>query len=558
MLQTLRIRNLALLEEAVLEFDAGFTAVTGETGAGKSVLLGALALLAGARADKTAIGLAGESCSVEGVLFLEETGSLDETLASLGLPLCEEGALVLSRSLAHSRASQVQINGRMTTLANLREISDAWIDFHGPGEPQKLFHVKWQLELLDRFARHDTLGQEFRSAYRQWRQTLRELEEVRDRDHLEPEEITLLRREIERIDGLDLSPDSVAALERDFHRLTHAQEVLSLADNAARGLGSGKEGAATRMGHHLQDAREISHRIPEAEELERRLESLIIEMADLSEEFGEIARSCTFEESEAQEIQQRMQTWLSLQRKYGGSLESVLEHRDKLRRKLAMQDDMEGVLFRLEREAEESKKIARKLAQTLREGREKAARTLETEAGRLLQSLGFRKARFSIEVVTESELTEHGDSTCRFLFAPNAGQPLLPLDKIASSGEIARVMLALKAVLARVDCTPVLVFDEVDANVGGEIGRAVGKELAALGARHQVFCVTHLPQVAALAPQHFVVTKEQTDQATHVAIDPIHADAKARLTEIARMLGDRSSKSARQHAAQLLAGDAAV
>ncbi|MEM8868685.1 MAG: DNA repair protein RecN, partial [Verrucomicrobiota bacterium] len=177
---------------------------------------------------------------------------------------------------------------------------------------------------------------------------------------------------------------------------------------------------------------------------------------------------------------------------------------------------------------------------------------LSSKAEALLKSLGFKKAQLRIEVLSESELHDYGDSRCSFQFAPNAGQERLPLNKIASSGETARVMLALKTVLAETDSTPLLVFDEVDANVGGEVGRSVGAELARLAGQHQVFCVTHLPQVASLADSHFVVTKTQSDEATSVSIAPIHVDRSQRLAELARMLGDRSSASALAHAEELL------
>jgi DNA repair protein RecN (Recombination protein N) len=248
-----------------------------------------------------------------------------------------------------------------------------------------------------------------------------------------------------------------------------------------------------------------------------------------------------------------MNLWLEFRRKYGPGADSVREKREALRRRLASQGDVEARVTKLKAEAAKVEKDLRKQADVLRASRTKAADKLAAAARKMLGSLGFKKADLRIEVAT-AELGPHGADAVRFLFCPNAGQDLLPLDQIASSGEAARVMLALKTVLAAVDRTPVLVFDEVDANVGGEIGAQVGRELAALGKGHQVFCVTHLPQVAALGHAHLVVTKTQDDKSTTVEIAPVHGKRKDRESELARMLGDRASKVALSHARELLDG----
>ena len=254
-------------------------------------------------------------------------------------------------------------------------------------------------------------------------------------------------------------------------------------------------------------------------------------------------------------LEERMDLWQTLKRKYGGTVASVLKRREAMWDRLQSQGDIEGTLVRLTAEAKRIETGLIAMAGELRTQRLKAARALGREGGRLINELGFKKAQLEIEVVSEDRLKEYGDTRVSILFSPNPGQVPLALNKIASSGEIARVMLALKTVLAKVDATPVLVFDEVDANVGGEIARTVGLKLAQLGAEgHQVFCITHLPQVASTAKQHFVVRKEQTDDATWVEIHSIGEDSEARLSELTRMLGDRDSQSGRKHAEALLEG----
>jgi DNA repair protein RecN (Recombination protein N) len=554
MLQFLRIHNLALLERAELEFGPGFTAVTGETGAGKSVLLGALSLLAGNRADKSVIRQGAEACDVEGVLSFADSARarVDALLEKLGLPACDEGALVLRRSLAQTKAPRIQINGALATLGALQELGETWVDFHGPGEPQKLFQEKHQREMLDAFAGLDETVAKFAANYEIWREGLREAEELSGAGRLSPDELEFIRLQIARIDQLDPTPESLAALERDFTRLSKAQELGVLAAQLESGL-SGEEGLAGKLPPLVRAARELAALDATAAPLAQRFEAAVLELQDLGGDFGRLVAGLDFDEETARGLQERMSLWLELQRRYGADPTALRAKRDELSRKAGAQSDIEGTLAKLAAESAAREKSLRTAAAKLRAARTAAAETLEKKAARLLKALGFKQAGLQITVAPAPELREHGDSRVEILFAPNPGQEPLPLNKIASSGETARVMLALKAVLAEADATPLLVFDEVDANVGGEIGAAVGKELAALGARHQVFCVTHLPQVAARAGRHLVVEKHHAARATSVALREVHGDAAARVDELARMLGDRSAKSAQQHARTLLA-----
>jgi DNA repair protein RecN (Recombination protein N) len=241
-----------------------------------------------------------------------------------------------------------------------------------------------------------------------------------------------------------------------------------------------------------------------------------------------------------------------VRRKYGGELSAVIEAREEMRRRLEVQGDLEGTLAKLEQQVAETHRAAKKKSATLRTLREKAAKELAKVAAKGIAQLGFKKADFQVRVVPLPELGPTGDCGAEFLFSPNVGEAPLPLNRVASSGELARVMLALKTVLADLDEVPLLVFDEVDANVGGEIGRVVGEKMAEIAKNHQVLCVTHLPQVAAQATCHLVVTKDQSKDRAVVTIEPIQASRKARVSELARMLGDSKAKSALAHAEELL------
>lgn len=552
MLQILRIENLALMERATLEFAGGFTAVTGETGAGKSVLLGALSLLSGNRADKSLIRQGEVRCVVEAVLDIRRTGKrLERMLAEAELPACEEGQLLLKRIIERERPSRVMINGGLATLGQLQQMSFAWIDFHGPGEPQKLFHEAEQLQLLDLFAGNREQLAQYRRGYADYRASLARLEELQTEESLSPDEAAFLRSQVEGIDDLKLSAARVEQLEQNYQRLSHANEWRDLVERIG-GVFGAEDGLTDQLRSCVGNAQRLAQIDGEMRPLADRIESLMIELDDLAEEFNSLAENPELGEDDARQIEQDMENWLSLSRKYGPAVERVLARREAMAAKLSLQGNLKGVVAEQQAIISKQDKALRVVAAELKTARQKAAQQLSRQAEKLLRELGFKHPRLQIEVFSENELGQAGDSGCRITFAPNPGMQPAPLNKIASSGEMARVMLALKSVMAATDATPVLVFDEVDSNIGGEVASAVARLLKALGQQHQVFCITHLPQVASSADHHFVVSKEQSTESTSVDISCIDNHTTARLDEFARMLGDRNSSSARQHAASLL------
>jgi len=551
MIRRLQIRDLALMDRTELELGSGFTVVTGETGAGKSVLLGALSLLAGNRAAKTIVRKGAEECSVEAELETDGDKRFDEILKSLDLPVCDDGLLILKRSVHATKAGRISINGGSATLTQLQQLGELWIDFHGPGEPQKLMRAETQLEMLDLHAGLASALATYRTGWRLRNDLLREAAEAATAERLSEDEAAFLRSQLDKLDSLDLSEEAITKLERDHARSSRAQELAALLGQLESGLGS--DGLGEVMPKLLKAGDDIARIDADAEALRDRLNSLGAEAEDIRADFARLGRGLSSDDESAAELEGKMNLWLEFRRKYGPGAEAVREKREALRRRLASQGDVEARVTKLKADAAKVEKDLRKQAEALRAARTKAAEKLATAARKMLGSLGFKKADLRIEVGV-AELGPYGADAVRFLFCPNAGQDLLPLDQIASSGEAARVMLALKTVLAAVDRTPVLVFDEVDANVGGEIGAQVGRELAALGKGHQVFCVTHLPQVAALGHAHLVVTKTQDDKSTTVEISPVHGKRKDRESELARMLGDRASKVALSHARELLDG----
>ena len=551
MIEYLRIENLALLERAEIDFTEGFTAVTGETGAGKSVLLGALAMLSGARCGKEAVGGHSDTCRVEAVLRFKDTSKIDKLLESSGLPPCEDGTLLISRVVGISKPSRAFVNSSPAPLSFLSKLGGYWIDFHGPGEPQKLFSRKNQLEMLDTFAGDSQLLEEYMRIYSERRQMLSNIESLSQTKSLGEDEIEFLRSRIAAIDAVNPTEESIAELEEKSKLAEAASDIVEKSSAVAEAI-DGDGGILEKLAAASKFASEISRFSAAAESLSERLRGVGLELADISSEYGNLARSSNMDEAQIETVRRKMTDWLGLCRKFGNSVESVLSARREMAAKIENQSDVRATMEKLRRRADELLESLVPIAEKILKAREKAAKKLAERASKTLLGLGIKNARFDISISAESEPSPDCGSSCEFMFMANPGQPLLPLAKIASSGELARVMLALKTTLADADATPLLVFDEVDANVGGEIGAEVGKRLAELSKGHQVFCVTHLPQVAACANGHFLVEKFQTKTSTSVSIARIDGDKKRRVSELARMLGDRNSESAVAHAQKLL------
>ncbi len=551
MIEFLKISNLALLEEARLEFSNGFTAVTGETGAGKSVMLGALSLLAGNRCGKEIIRTDADSCKVEAIISFEETSDLDNFLENNGLKKCDEGALVIARTINREKTSRAFVNGSLAPLSVLAELGSRWIDFHGPREPQKLFSAKHQLAMLDNFCVSKELRAKYLSLYLERESILKDIESLANSKKLTPEEIDFLKSQIASIDTLNPTEESISELENASKIAEMASDIVEKSNAIFNAL-EGDEGAnfaiaqANKMAGDIEDASEDTRL------LASRLANVSVEISDIAEEYARLARSCDMSENDIEKTRKQMSDWLSLSRKYGATPALVQEARANMLKKIETQSDVKASIKNLEKHADEILENIKPIAKEIFESRKIGAEKLAKQAGKVLSRLGFKNAEFFIEVTKQQTPSPDCGSICEFKFSANSGQTPQALAKIASSGELARVMLALKTVLAEADDTPVLVFDEVDANVGGEIGAEVGKELAKLAEKRQVFCVTHLPQVAAKASNHFLVEKTQTKTSTSISISQIGDDKERRIAELARMLGDRKSESALVHAEELL------
>lgn len=548
MLRSLRIRNLALVEELEWEIPPGFTAVTGETGAGKSVIIGALKFLLGERADRGAVRSGASSAGIEAVFFLEETSEIDALLEESGVDACQEGELILKRSIAAEGAGRQFINGSPCNLSVLKELGALLVDLHGPHDHQSLFSRSAQTMLLDRYAEALPLRETYMRCRTEWNAAKRELQELENGDAGE-HRLARLREEVAEISAAGLQPGEEEALAIRYRAASNSRRLIELCSAAANRLDGEDHGAthdiaeAVRMLRDLSrlDDRGVSH-LDSLEKIASDLDSLVSALRDHAE-------SIEVDAGELLALEERMNLLATLRRKYGPSLENVIARGEDAARELERLSGLDE--FRAAAKLRHDEAFARleKASDQLGKARRESSGKLSARVRAELSDLGFRQAGFEITLDDVGEPGPEGPLLAEFLFAPNPGEPAQPLRSIASSGEISRVMLALKSALAGQDRIPLLVFDEIDANVGGEIATRVAGKMRELGTGHQVLCITHLPQVAAAASSQFLVIKSVADGRTGTRLEPVVGDD--RVSEIARMLGGVTD-SARIHAATLL------
>ena len=548
-LASLRIRNLALVEDLLWEPRSGFVVITGETGAGKSILVGGVKLLVGERADKSVIRSGCESCTVEGVFLLAKSSPLHALLDEGGVEPCEQGRLIIRRTLTANGSGKQFANGSACTLALLRQIGDLLMDLHGPHDHQSLFSKDQQLLLVDGFAGADPLRLAYSAARKEWMGLAGEKQRLTEDAAALARELDLLAHQTEEIGLATLQPGEEEPLLARQKASANGQRISEICAELTALASESDDSLTSRLGDVNRLAKELHRLDPQGGGLEKSAAGLFESLQDFAREVDRYAAAIEADPAELSKIESRLDALQSLKRKYGATVEDVIAFGEQASARLTELRNRE------EREAGLDAEIARasaamdSAAEKLTGARRSAAPKLTTLVKRHLADLGFSKSGFSISLDPLDEPGLLGREAAEFLFSPNPGEPERPLRAIASSGEISRVMLAIKTALAAQDSVPVLIFDEIDANVGGEIGAKVGAKMKELGESHQVFCITHLPQVAALAASHFIVAKDTSGKRTSTSLT--EAEGPAREAEVARMLGGNAT-SALSHAKSLL------
>lgn len=549
MLISLRIKNLALASDLIVELGPGYNAITGETGAGKSLLIGGLNLVLGERADRTLIRSGADSCAVEASFDVSSVaGPVGSLLADNGLEPCEDNLLLIKRTLTSAGANRQFVNGSPTTLTTLASLGSLLVDIHGPHDHQSLLHPAQQLEILDSFG--NLTAQQAAVALL-----------VRERDSLEAakialivdetvyaQQLDLLRFQATEIETAQLRPEEESEIEVEYRRTKNAVRLVDLAQSGLSILDAEEISLLTQLRSLGKVVLELRKLDPETDHMAGIHQQTMDQLAELRDELSSYTERLDIDPARVAEIEDRVTLFQNLKRKYGANLADVIEFGHQARRKLAALEQRDAEVQRLNSEILQITESLRKTANALTIARNKILPKLNLGVVQQLQDLGFRQSHFEV-TLSPSNMSPTGADAAEFLFAPNPGEPPQPLRAIASSGEMARVMLAIKTVLAAQDQIPLLIFDEVDANVGGETARVVGEKMQQIGKQRQVLCITHLPPVAAVAAQHFVVEKEMSDGRTISKITRL--DHEQRITELARMLGGQTS-AARQHAEEML------
>ena len=547
-LTLLRIKNLALVEELEWQIEPGFIAVTGETGAGKSIIIGALQLLLGERADKSLIRTGAELCTVEAVFSGNDLQKLNPELVEAGIEPCEND-LILKRTLSSTGTNRQFINGSTTTLSVLKNIGDELVDLHGPHDHQSLLSPERQLSLLDSFARAEEQLEEYRKHYQQLQTLLAEHGALNTAETARGQELDLLRHQVAEIKSANLVAGEEEEIEKRYKLASNSKRLIELASAIANKLSEADDSVLSHLAETQRLLRELEKIDSSIAQFSSAHAATVVELSEIARELSSYAEKLDLDPEQLAALDQRVSLFETLKRKYGGSIGEVIAFGERAAERMQKIEGRDAELERLAKEITNLRAKMNRGGEALRKLRTKAAPKLSENIRRNLRDLGFRQSEFEAKLSALDEPRPDGFDSVELLFSPNPGEPLKPLRAIASSGEISRLMLAIKSALAAHDAIPLLVFDEIDTNVGGEIAHAVGAKMQTLGRDHQVICITHLPQVAANASSHFVVTKDVARGRTFSNLHEI--SGKARQEEIARMLGGKSD-SALKLAASLL------
>jgi DNA repair protein RecN (Recombination protein N) len=550
MISLLKIKNVALAGSTTVEFGPGLNVITGETGAGKSILIGALGLLLGNRADKSLIRSGEDACGAEALFSLKDVDALNELLTEYGIEPCEDGQLIVRRIVKMEGAGQNWVNGSPVTLQVLKKLGDYLVDIHGPHDHQSLLAPETQLEILDAFGHLWKEREDYEEQYEVLRSLDKKIDELTGNAEDFAEQMDRLTYRIKEIEEADLEDNEEEQLLREHTLLGNAQRIQELGNEAVVGLMEGDETVFDRLSACRQSVRRLQGLLPDADAWLDEMDRIIIQVQELNNDMSGVLSEISHSPERLAWLDERLALFQKLKHKYGPEIEDVMRVFEEASERLRELEGREERLRELEQEKKAVYTQLEKAAEALRIKRMEAAEQLSADVQRELQALGLKDSRFTT-AFTQTEPRPVGMDSIEFEFAPNKGENKQPLRLTASSGEMSRVMLAVKTVLAAHDRIPVLVFDEIDSNVGGETASAVGAKLQDVSANHQVICITHFPQVAVFGKTHLAVEKYQENGRTFSGVRTL--DAEERVEEIARMLGGRDlTASTLAHARELI------
>lgn len=560
MLRELAVQNLALIEDVRVELHPGFCAWTGETGAGKSLLLGALGLLLGERGNADLIRTGADELRVTGRFDLSRSEQRAVASEILQSPV-EEDDLILTRRLSRSGRSSALVNEMPVAVGTLKRIGEMLVDVHGQRESYSLLQPAYQLELLDAFGRLTDPRKKYEGYANTVRDLRRKYKELSDAQVIRQRDLALCRFEREELDNAKIQPGELPALAKERETLVHAQSLAQFTGTVAARLADDEGAVDEILGRLLKEANRWSALHPKLQEVSQRLETLRPEVQDLAETCRDLSERFEANPDRLDEVEKRIALLKKLQSRYGKTPDELISYRETLDAKESILQRQEDDLAGIDEELRLAYTAMKEAAVALSKARAKVAKRLASDAQKHLVDLGMPKAKLdaAIELISlpddpmEGDIPTSGVDQLELMLTANPGEPARPLRKVASGGEMSRTMLAIKTVLAAHNPVRTLVvFDEIDANVGGRLGDVLGQKLSALGRSHQVLCVTHLPQVASYAEYQWTIRKAATTKRTATTIAPLETE-EARIEELALMLrGESRSETTRKEAAEML------
>ena len=556
MLTELRITNFAVIERLSLIIDSGFTVLTGETGTGKSLLIDAVALLVGGRASSDQIRFGEDEAQLEASFEIPLTHPLLQRLRVREVLGPQDSQLIIRRIIARSGKNRVYLNGVLSPVHVLEEFAGTLIDIHGQHDQQSLLSNSAQLEVLDAFGRLLDLRSQYRSTHREWVRFREERAELAARLQQQTQQEDLLRFQQQELDEAACRIGEEELLQAERHRLGSSRRLVELASEAQERIQGDVHGILANLVLIERALGELSQIDPEMESTVRFASEAKVLLKEVADSLRGYAESLDADPMRLTAIEDRLAVIQKMKKKYGGTIEAVLETHNRVKQDLEQLLGADSEIDRYDRLIEERQQNVLVLARALSKKRADAAKRLTKLVDKELNALKMGSVRFLVQVMPSGPDENYGpDGADRveFLLSANAGEPLKPMSRVASGGELSRVMLALKSVLVDIDHVPVLIFDEIDTGVGGAVAATIGKRLRELGRYHQVLCITHLPQVASQAQHHFSVEKSEVNGRTVATVRSL--TGMSREGEIARMLGgERITQKTRSAAAELIAG----
>lgn len=543
MLKELSIENIAIVKKECIEFDNGFSVLTGETGAGKSIIIDSIGLIMGARFSKEMIRSGEENARVS-ALFTELTDHEKDFLENAGFPAEDDGTFFIQRKISVSGASSAIVNGRTVTVSVLRTIGEFLINIHGQHASQALLEEENHILYLDAMANDSSLLSEYSKIYEEYSETKNKIEELKKKENEKERTIELLKYQLNDIDSVKPKKGEEEALEINKKKIADAEKISKYSTLVYRALYRNEKGlSASELISKASDAISVlSDIIPDAASYVETLRDFAYRIEDIAET---IHKECDVGYKNPSEILDRIESRLNsiskLKRKYGSTVEDIISYREKIATELKSLEHSEETITDLSNDLKEIKDRLSEKAAKITEVRNIAAKDLEERIVSELRFLEMEKVRFKISVTPLKEFSANGNDAVSFLVSANPGEPLLPLSKIASGGELSRTMLALKCALADNERTPTLIFDEIDTGISGKTSHKIGIKLSDCAKSCQVICVTHSPQIAAVAKSHFMVSKREIGGRTESDVKKLSYDE--RIHEIARIIGGATINS---------------